>query len=164
MNAGIIGVGKYMPDRVVTNKELETMMDTSDEWIRTRTGIEERRIAPDDIDTSDMAYEAAKKAMDHAGVQPENIDMILVATVTPDRPFPSVACMLQARLGCVNASAMDVSAACAGFMYAVATAKQFIENEACKNILVVGVEKLSKITDWSDRNTAVLLGTEPERS
>ncbi|MBM7717403.1 beta-ketoacyl-ACP synthase III [Siminovitchia sp. FSL H7-0308] len=158
MNAGIIGVGKYMPDRVVTNKELETMMDTSDEWIRTRTGIEERRIAPDDIDTSDMAYEAAKKAMDHAGVQPENIDMILVATVTPDRPFPSVACMLQARLGCVNASAMDVSAACAGFMYAVATAKQFIENEACKNILVVGVEKLSKITDWSDRNTAVLFG------
>lgn len=102
--------------------------------------------------------------MDHAGVQPENIDMILVATVTPDRPFPSVACMLQARLGCVNASAMDVSAACAGFMYAVATAKQFIENEACKNILVVGVEKLSKITDWTDRNTAVLLGTEPERS
>ncbi|WP_339163772.1 beta-ketoacyl-ACP synthase III [Siminovitchia sp. FSL W7-1587] len=158
MNAGIIGVGKYMPDRVVTNKELETMMDTSDEWIRTRTGIEERRIAPDDIDTSDMAYEAAKKAMDHAGVQPENIDMILVATVTPDRPFPSVACMLQARLGCVNASAMDVSAACAGFMYAVATAKQFIENEACKNILVVGVEKLSKITDWTDRNTAVLFG------
>lgn len=158
MNAGIIGVGKYMPDRVMTNKELETMMDTSDEWIRTRTGIEERRIAPDDIDTSDMAYEAAKKAMDHAGVQPENIDMILVATVTPDRPFPSVACMLQARLGCVNASAMDVSAACAGFMYAVATAKQFIENEACKNILVVGVEKLSKITDWTDRNTAVLFG------
>lgn len=158
MNAGIIGVGKYMPERVMTNKELEAMMDTSDEWIRTRTGIEERRIAPEDIDSSDMAYEAAKKAMDHAGVNPEDIDMILVATVTPDRPFPSVACMLQARLGCVNASAMDVSAACAGFMYAIATAKQFIENEACKNILVVGVEKLSKITDWNDRNTAVLFG------
>ncbi|MFS0644555.1 beta-ketoacyl-ACP synthase III [Siminovitchia sp. 179-K 8D1 HS] len=158
MNAGIIGVGKYMPDRVLTNKELETMVDTSDEWIRTRTGIEERRIAPDDIDTSDMAYEAAKKAMDHAEVNPEDIDMILVATVTPDRPFPSVACMLQARLGCVNAAAMDVSAACAGFMYGLATAKQFIENEACKHILVIGVEKLSKITDWNDRNTAVLFG------
>lgn len=158
MNAGIIGVGKYMPDRVLTNKDLETMVDTSDEWIRTRTGIEERRIAPDDIDTSDMAYEAAKKAMDHAEVNPEDIDMILVATVTPDRPFPSVACMLQARLGCVNAAAMDVSAACAGFMYGLATAKQFIENEACKHILVVGVEKLSKITDWNDRNTAVLFG------
>ena len=158
MNAGIIGVGKYMPDRVLTNKDLETMVDTSDEWIRTRTGIEERRIAPDDIDTSDMAYEAAKKAMDHAEVNPEDIDMILVATVTPDRPFPSVACMLQARLGCVNAAAMDVSAACAGFMYGLATAKQFIENEACKHILVVGVDKLSKITDWNDRNTAVLFG------
>lgn len=158
MNAGIIGVGKYMPERVVTNKELEAMVDTSDEWIRTRTGIMERRIAPDDIDTSDMAYEAAKKALDHAEVNPAEIDMILVATVTPDRPFPSVACMLQARLGCTHASALDVSAACAGFMYAVSTAKQFIENKAYRYILVVGVEKLSKITDWTDRNTAVLFG------
>src|SRR5690606_17104716 len=145
----------YIPERVLTNKELETMVDTSDEWIRTRTGIEERRIAGDDVNTSDMACEAAKKALEHAEVGPEEIDMILVATVTPDHSFPSVACMLQARLGCVNASAMDVSAACAGFMYAVATAKQFIETESCKNILVVGVEKLSKITDWNDRNTAV---------
>lgn len=158
MNAGIIGVGKYIPERVLTNKELETMMDTSDEWIRTRTGIEERRIASDDVNTSAMAYEAAKKALENAEVSPEEIDMILVATVTPDQSFPSVACMLQARLDCVNASAMDVSAACAGFMYAVSTAKQFIETESCKNILVVGVEKLSKITDWSDRNTAVLFG------
>lgn len=158
MNAGIIGVGKYIPERVLTNKELETMMDTSDEWIRTRTGIEERRIASDDVNTSDMAYEAAKKALENAEVGPEEIDMILVATVTPDHSFPSVACMLQPRLGCVNASAMDVSAACAGFMYAVATAKQFIETKSCKNILVVGVEKLSKITDWNDRNTAVLFG------
>ncbi len=158
MNAGIIGVGKYIPERVLTNRELETMVDTSDEWIRTRTGIEERRIASDDVNTSDMAYEAAKKALKNAEIGPEDIDMILVATVTPDQPFPSVACMLQARLGCVNASAMDVSAACAGFMYAVATAKQFIEAGSSKNILVVGVEKLSKITDWNDRNTAVLFG------
>lgn len=158
MNAGIIGVGKYLPERVMTNKELETMMDTSDEWIRTRTGIEERRIAGDDVKTSDMAYEAAKHALEHAEVGPEEIDMILVATVTPDHSFPSVACMIQAKLGCVNASAMDVSAACAGFMYAVATAKQFIETGSSKNILVVGVEKLSKVTDWNDRNTAVLFG------
>ncbi|MFD1706947.1 beta-ketoacyl-ACP synthase III [Siminovitchia sediminis] len=158
MNAGIIGVGKYIPERVMTNHELETMMDTSDEWIRTRTGIEERRIASDDVDTSDMGYEAAKQALDDAGIRPEEVDMILVATVTPDYSFPSVACMLQAKLGCTHASAMDVSAACAGFMYAVSTAKQFIETQSCKHILVVGVEKLSKITDWSDRNTAVLFG------
>ncbi len=158
MNAGIIGIGKYIPEKVVTNKELETMMDTSDEWIKTRTGIEERRIAPDHMDTSDMAYEAAKVALEQADVTPEEIDMILVATVTPDRPFPSVACMIQDKLGCVNASAMDVSAACAGFMYALSTAKQFIENNAYKHVLVVGVEKLSKITDWNDRNTAVLFG------
>ncbi len=158
MNAGIIGVGKYVPEKILTNKELETMMDTSDEWIRSRTGIEERRIAPEGIDTSDMAYEAAKIAIEDAGLSPEDIDMILVATVTPDRPFPSVSCMLQEKLGCVKAAAMDISAACSGFMYGVATAKQFIENQSSKYILVVGVEKLSKITDWNDRNTAVLFG------
>ena len=136
------------PKEILTNKDLETMMDTSDEWIRTMTGIEERRIASDDINSSDMAYEAAKQAIDNAGISPEDIDMILVATVTPDRPFPTVSCMLQERLGCIKSSAMDISAACSGFMYGVATAKQFIESEASKYILVVGVEKLSKITDW----------------
>ncbi|HEY4553008.1 MAG TPA: beta-ketoacyl-ACP synthase III [Bacillaceae bacterium] len=158
MNAGIIGVGKYNPEKVLTNHDLENMMDTSDEWIRTRTGIEERRVAPDGVKTSDMAYEAAKKAIEDAGISAEDIDMILVATVTPDRPFPSVACILQERLGCVKAAAMDVSAACSGFMYGVATAKSFIEGQGAKNVLVVGVERLSKITDWSDRNTAVLFG------
>ncbi|MBS4210644.1 beta-ketoacyl-ACP synthase III [Bacillus sp. FJAT-50079] len=158
MNAGIIGVGKYAPEKVLTNKDLEKIMDTSDEWIRTMTGIEERRIASDDESTSDMAYEAAKLAIADAGISPEEIDMILVATVTPDRPFPTVACILQERLGCVKASAMDVSAACAGFMYGMATAKQFIESETAKYILVVGAEKLSGITDWKDRNTAVLFG------
>ncbi len=158
MSAGIIGIGRYVPERIVTNKELEQRMDTSDEWIRTRTGIEERRIASDDIDTSDMGYIAAKRALDNAGISPEQIDLILVATVTPDRPFPSVACMLQEKLGAVHAAALDVSAACAGFMYAMVTAKQFIETNTYKYVLVVGVEKLSKIVDWSDRNTAVLFG------
>nr|WP_144929057.1 beta-ketoacyl-ACP synthase III [Paenibacillus bovis] len=158
MNAGIIGVGKYVPEQVITNKDLELRMDTSDEWIRTRTGIEERRIAPDDVNTSDMAYIAAKNAIEDSGLQPEDIDLILVATITPDQPFPTVACILQEKLGCTKAAAMDISAACAGFMYGMITAKQFIENGAYKNVLVVGSEKLSKITDWNDRNTAVLFG------
>ncbi|MEJ9149387.1 beta-ketoacyl-ACP synthase III [Bacillus smithii] len=158
MNAGIIGVGRYVPEKVVKNTDLEKIMDTSDEWIRTRTGIEERRIAGDDMDTSDMAFEAAKNAIEHAGISPKEIDLILVATVTPDQPFPTVACMLQDRLGATNAASMDISAACAGFMYGLATAQQFIVSGTYRYVLVVGVEKLSKITDWSDRNTAVLFG------
>ncbi|ETI68632.1 beta-ketoacyl-ACP synthase III [Neobacillus vireti] len=158
MRAGIVGIGRYLPEKIVTNHDLEKMMDTSDEWIRTRTGIEERRIAAEDVDTSDMAFAAAQKAIEDAGITAEEIDLILVATVTPDTPFPSVACRIQERLGAVKAAAMDVSAACAGFMYGIVTAKQFIESEVYKNVLVVGVEKLSKITDWNDRNTAVLFG------
>lgn len=158
MNAGIIGIGRYLPEKVVTNADLEKIVDTSDEWIRTRTGIEERRIADDSIDTSDMAYESALKALDNAGIEAEDLDLILVATVTPDNPFPSVACMLQERLNANKAAAMDISAACAGFMYGIITGKQFIETGTYKHVLVVGVEKLSKITDWNDRNTAVLFG------
>lgn len=158
MNAGIIGTGHYVPENVLTNKELEKMVDTSDEWIRTRTGIEERRIAEDDMDTSDMALLAANKALDNAGISAEDLDMILVATVTPDQPFPSVACMLQDQLGAKKAAAMDVSAACSGFMYGLVTAKQFIEGGSYRHVLVVGVEKLSKIVDWEDRNTCVLFG------
>ncbi|EWG12582.1 beta-ketoacyl-ACP synthase III [Cytobacillus firmus] len=158
MNAGIIGIGRYLPEKVVTNADLEKIVDTSDEWIRTRTGIEERRIADDSIDTSDMAFQSALKALDNAGIEAEDLDLILVATVTPDNPFPSVACMLQERLKASKAAAMDISAACAGFMYGIITAQQFIETGTYKNVLVVGVEKLSKITDWNDRNTAVLFG------
>ncbi|MDT9023585.1 MULTISPECIES: beta-ketoacyl-ACP synthase III [Rossellomorea] len=158
MNTGIIGIGRYLPEKIVTNADLEKMVDTSDEWIRTRTGIEERRIADNETDTSDMAFEAAKSAIADADITAEEIDLILVATVTPDRPFPSVACLLQERLGAKRAAAMDVSAACAGFMYGMITAKQFIDNGAYKHVLVVGVEKLSKVTDWDDRNTAVLFG------
>jgi 3-oxoacyl-[acyl-carrier-protein] synthase III len=158
MNAGIIGVGKFAPEKVLTNHDLEKMVDTSDEWIRTRTGIEERHIANEHTHTSDLAYEAAVRAMKDANIQPEEIDLILVATVTPDQPFPSMSCMLQERLGAKKAAAMDISAACAGFMYGVITAKQFIESKAYKYVLVVGAEKLSTITDWNDRNTAVLFG------
>lgn len=158
MNAGIVGIGRYLPEKIVTNTDLEKIMDTSDEWIRSRTGIEERRIADDNTNTSDMGFAAAQKAIEDAGITPEDIDLILVATVTPDQPFPSVACMLQERLGAKKAAAMDVSAACAGFMYGIITGKQFVESGAYKYVLVVGVEKLSKITDWNDRNTAVLFG------
>lgn len=158
MRAGIWGMGKYVPEHVVTNKDLEKIVDTNDEWIRTRTGIEERRIAADDVDTSHMSYKAAKEAIKNADINPEDIDMILVATVTPDQSFPSVSSMLQSQLGAHKAGAMDVSAACAGFMYGLVTAKQFIEAGTYKHVLVIGTEKLSKITDWNDRNTAVLFG------
>ncbi|MDP4085123.1 MAG: beta-ketoacyl-ACP synthase III [Bacillota bacterium] len=158
MNAGIVGIGRYLPEKIVTNFDLEKMMDTSDEWIRTRTGIEERHIAGDEVNTSDMALGAAKKAIEDAGIDAEEIDLILVATVTPDRPFPSVSTMLQEKLGAKKAAAMDISAACAGFMYGIVTAKQFIETNVYKYVLVIGVEKLSKVTNWNDRNTAVLFG------
>lgn len=158
MNAGILGIGRYLPGNVVTNKDFEAKMNTSDEWIRTRTGIEERRLASDDFDSSHMAYEAAKAALLDADINAEEIELIIVATVTPDRAFPSVACIIQEQLGAKKAAAMDLSAACAGFMYGMVTAEQFIRNNVYKKILVVGVEKLSKITDWNDRNTAVLFG------
>lgn len=158
MNAGILGIGSALPEKILTNQDLEKIVDTNDEWIRTRTGIEERRIADDETDTSDLAYEAAVKALENAQISAEEIGLILVATVTPDHPFPTVSCILQERLGAKNAAAMDVSAACAGFMYGMITAKQFIESDSYKYVLVVGSEKLSKITDWTDRNTAVLFG------
>ncbi|UPJ17572.1 beta-ketoacyl-ACP synthase III [Bacillus cereus] len=158
MNVGILGIGRYVPEKVVTNHDLEKIMDTSDEWIRTRTGIAERRIADDTIDTSYMAVEAAKKALEDAGGSGEDIDLILVATVTPDRAFPAVACVIQEAIGAKHAAAMDVGAACAGFMYGMITAQQFIQTGTYKNVLVVGSDKLSKIVDWNDRNTAVLFG------
>ncbi|MDN4492289.1 beta-ketoacyl-ACP synthase III [Ureibacillus aquaedulcis] len=158
MNAGIIGLGKYVPEKILTNFDLEKTLDTNDEWIRTRTGIQERRIAAEEENTSDLALAAAKKAMENANITADQIGLILVATVTPDRAFPSVACQIQETLGAVNAAAMDVSAACSGFIYALATAKQFIESKSYNYVLVVGVEKLSKVTDWNDRNTAVLFG------
>ncbi|MCK0472648.1 beta-ketoacyl-ACP synthase III [Halalkalibacter sp. APA_J-10(15)] len=156
--AGIIGIGSYIPEHVVTNLDLEKKIDTNDEWIRTRTGIEERRFASAGVDSSHMALAAAKEALEHAEIAAEDLDLILVATVTPDMPFPTVSTLIQHELGAKKAAAMDVSAACAGFIYGLVTAQQFIETGVYKNILVVGVEKLSKITDFNDRNTAVLFG------
>lgn len=157
MNAGIIGMGKYVPEKVLTNFDIEKMLDTTDEWIRTRTGIEARHIAADDEDTSDLAFHAAQKAVEDAGIPVEKIGLIIVATVSPDRNFPSVACQIQERLG-ATCPAMDISAACSGFIYGLVTAKQFVESNSYEYVLVVGVEKLSKLTNWEDRNTAVLFG------
>ncbi|GEK31976.1 3-oxoacyl-[acyl-carrier-protein] synthase 3 protein 1 [Kurthia zopfii] len=158
MAAGLVGIGRYVPEKIVTNADLEKIMDTSDEWIRTRTGIEERRIAGDDENTSDLAYKAAEAALKDAGITADQVGLILVNTVTPDQPFPSVACMVQEKIGAKNAAAMDQAAACAGYIYGLVTAKHFVEAGTYDYVLVVGVEKLSKITDWSDRNTAVLFG------
>lgn len=158
MAVGIWGIGSYVPANRVTNDDLAEKMETSDEWIRTRTGIEARHLTDDNENTSDLAFEAAKKALDDAKVQAEDIDLILVATVTPDHPFPTVSNMLQERLGAKKAASMDVSAACAGFMYALITGAQFIETKTYQHVLIVGVEKLSKIINWEDRSTAVLFG------
>ncbi len=155
---GILATGSYLPERVLTNKELETMVDTTDEWIVSRTGIRERRVARPDQASSDMAYEASVKAIKKAGLTPDQIDLILVATVTPDTMFPSTACILQDRLGAIRSAALDVSAACTGFIYGLATGSKFIESGMYRYVLVVGVESLSKITDWEDRNTCVLFG------
>lgn len=157
-SVGILGTGSYVPQKVVTNADLEKIVDTSDEWIRTRTGIKERRIAPEDMASSDMAYQAGLKALESSGISAEELDLIIVATVTPDTSFPSTACRLQDRLGASRAAAFDISAACSGFLYGVATATQFIRTGMYRHILVVGVECLSKITNWKDRNTCVLFG------
>src|SRR5690625_3902686 len=157
MGVGVLGVGHYLPEKITTNKDFEKTLDTTDEWIRTRTGIEERRFAEDDVDTSHMAYEAAVLALENANLSAEELALIIVATVTPDTPCPTVSAMLKERLGAKNAAAMYLCAACAGFMYTMITAQQFIQNKAYKKILIVGADKLSKIIDFEDRNTAVLL-------
>ncbi len=155
---GIIGVGKYLPDKVLTNQDLEKMVETSDEWITTRTGIKQRRIAASDQACSDLAVNAARQALDNAGIKAEELDLIIIATITPDEPFPATACFVQNKLGARKAICFDMSAACAGFIYALGVAKQFIESGTCKKALVVGAEVLSKITDWKDRSTCVLFG------
>jgi 3-oxoacyl-[acyl-carrier-protein] synthase-3 len=154
----ITGVGSYLPSRILTNRELEKMVDTSDEWITTRTGIKERRIAADDEFTSDLGAEAALRAMKAAGVTANMIDLIIVATITPDMPFPSTACLVQRKIGAKRAAAFDLEAACAGFIYALEIGQQFIMSQTYDTVLVIGAEKLSTITDWKDRNTCVLFG------
>lgn len=158
MNVGIKGFGAYAPEKVVDNAYFESFLETSDEWISKMTGIKERRWASENQDTSDLAFEASKKAIKDAGITPADIDMIIVATATGDMPFPSVANMLQEKLGTRKVPTMDQLAACSGFMYSMITAKQYVQSGDYKNILVVGADKLSKITDLTDRSTAVLFG------
>jgi 3-oxoacyl-[acyl-carrier-protein] synthase-3 len=154
----IIGTGSYLPKRVLTNLDLEKIVETTDEWIRTRTGISERRIAGKEESTSDMATNAARAAMEQAQVTADEIDLIIVATVTPDMAFPATACWVQKNLGAFKAACFDVSAACSGFLYALEIAQQFISTHVYNTILIIGADKLSSIIDWTDRNTCVLFG------
>ncbi|NTV49732.1 MAG: ketoacyl-ACP synthase III [Geobacteraceae bacterium] len=158
VNVRITGTGSALPGKILTNADLEQMIDTSDEWITTRTGIKERRIAADGEYTSTFAAEAGRSAMAMAGVKPEEIDLIILATVTPDFPFPSTACIVQDLLGATNATAFDLSAACSGFIYGLSIAEKYIRSGAAQKILVIGSEVLSRVVDWQDRNTCVLFG------
>lgn len=155
---GIIGLGKYLPKRVLTNADLEKIVDTSDEWITTRTGIKQRRLVSGHQATSDLATLATKEALEEAKLKPEALELIIVATITPDMQFPSTACLVQAKLGAKQAVCLDISAACAGFVYALLIAQQFIAHGTYQNALVIGAEVLSSVTDWQDRNTCVLFG------
>lgn len=155
-SALITGTGRSLPDRVMTNKDLEKIVDTSDEWIATRTGIRERRIATESETLSQFAIEAGRQAMEAAGVSPEEIDLVILATVTPDMPIPATACAIQHALGCRNAPAFDMSAGCSGYIYAQSVAKQFLLSGRCNHVLVIGAELLSKYLDWDDRSTCVI--------
>lgn len=154
----IAGTGMYLPERILTNTDLEKMVDTTDEWIFTRTGIRQRHMAADGQSTSDLGAEAGKRAIADAGLEPSDIDMIIVATVTPDMLMPNTACFVQNIIGAKNAFCFDLEAACSGFVYAMETAKNYILAGAAKNVLVIGAEKLSSFTDWTDRGTCVLFG------
>ena len=158
MKARITGTGSYVPEKVLTNLDLEKFLDTNDEWIRTRTGISERHIAAEGENTSDLATQAAKRALEMAGVSPAEIDLIVVGTITGDYPWPATACVVQSNLGAMNAGAYDVSAACSGFLYALSNAVDRIEAGRSKKALVIGAEILTRIIDWEDRNTCVLFG------
>lgn len=154
--AGILGVGYYVPEKVLTNKDLEKMVDTSDEWIVERTGIKERRISSPEQATSDLSTIAGKKALESAGIKAEELDLIIVCTLTPDMFFPATSCIVQKNLGAVNAGAFDLSAGCSGFVYGLSVACQMVAGGVHKKILVIGAEVLSKITNWQDRNTCVI--------
>ena len=154
----ILGTGSYLPEKVLANSDLEKLVDTSDEWIYTRTGIRQRHVAADDQFASDLALIASRRAMDAAGVGPADIDLVIVATTTPDMVFPSTACLLQAKLGMTRGAAFDVQAVCSGFVYALVTADHFMKSGQYSHILVVGAEVYSRILDWQDRRTCVLFG------
>ncbi len=154
----ITGVGSYVPERILTNAELEKIVETSDEWITSRTGIKERRIAAPGEATSDLATEASKRALANAGITPDQVDLIIVATITPDMLFPSTACLVQQKLGATRAAAFDIEAACSGFVYALDIASHFVASHTYDTVLVIGAEKMSSVIDWTDRNTCVLFG------
>ena len=158
MRAGIVAVGSYIPERILTNKDLEKMVDTTDEWIVSRTGIKERRIASEDEVTSDLGAYAARNACKMGGISLDDIDLILVSTITPDMGFPSTACFVQQKLGIKNIPCMDISAACAGFVYSLDLAVKYVNSGDYKTVLVIGAEIISRITDWQDRNTCILFG------
>jgi len=158
MGVRVIGTGSYLPKKVLTNKDLERIVETSDDWIVTRTGIKERRICSDDEAASDLGIKAAERALEKAKAKVGDIDLLIVATITPDMLFPATACIIQDKLGIKNAAVFDLNAACTGFIYSLATAQQFLLNGTYKTALIIATETLSKITDWKDRNTCVLLG------
>lgn len=157
-SAGVLGTGHYVPEKTVTNADLEKMVDTSDEWIQTRTGIKQRHFAPDGMNTSDMCTKAALQALEMAHTTSEELDMIIVCTLTPDMTIPSTACIVQKNLGAKNAAVFDLYAACSGFAYGAITAAQYIQSGMCKKVLVIGAEILSRFMDFTDRNTCVLFG------
>ena len=157
-SVGIVGTGFYVPEKVLTNFELEKMVDTTDEWILTRTGIKERRIASEEQATSDLAAAASRQALSNAKILPQEIDLIIVATLSPDMLFPATACLVQKNIGATKAAAFDIEAACSGFIYGLSIAQQYIQNGIYKTTLVIGAETFSRILDWQDRNTCVLLG------
>ncbi len=154
----IAGTGSYLPEKLVTNDDLAKVVETSDEWIQTRTGIRERHIAAEGETTSDLGYHAAVRALEAAGIEASQLDMIIVGTTTPDLIFPSTACLIQARLGASGSAAFDVNAACSGFLFALSVADKFIRSGDARHILVIGAETLSRIVDWTDRTTCVLFG------
>lgn len=156
--AGILGIGSYLPEKIITNRDLEAMVDTSDTWITERTGIKERHIAAPEQATSDLCVEAAVMALKDANTAPEELDLIIVATATPDYMYPSTACLVQNRLGATHAGAFDLAAGCSGFVYGLNVASQFIVSGLYKKILVLGAETLSRIINWTDRNTCILFG------
>ncbi len=158
MRSHVVGCGSYLPSQVVTNHDLAKRMDTSDEWIRTRTGIRERRIVAEGEKTSDLAFEASNAALKDAGISGNDIDLVICATTTPDETFPSVATMIQARIGMTHGAAFDVQAVCSGFIYALAVADNFIRTGQARTVLVVGADAMSKLMDWNDRTTSVLFG------
>ncbi len=157
-SVGIVGVGAYVPEKIMTNFDFEKIIETSDEWIRTRTGIEERHFATKDQTVADLCVEAGKKALENANIKPEEIDLIIVSTCTSDYLFPSVSCLTQKKLGLVNAAAFDLNAACTGFVYSLTVANSLIKSGVYKKIMVVGGEILTRITDMTDRNTCILFG------